>query len=1085
MKPWKTLAGLAAFVLMVSCDMGTPPQANGGGTEVEGVIVDQHGKPAANIWVRVYPDTSLSLAKGSEANAAFQAIRDSARTNASGAFRLPNLPSGTYNLVASLRRNDTTMTLFRRSIVVSGNLNLGTDTLRVAGSLTLNVSLQGSSIGGAVCQIPGSPFLTVSDLAGLCTLTGLPPGVYQVSVSVAGLPHGTTAPVTVLSLQVTPAGTLNLEWGSGPVLTPPVLASPANNGEALGSAELIWNAVSAATSYDVQVSTDSLFSTLIVSDTARAGLSRHVGVANGTVYRWRVRARNGQSVSNWSAAWKFTGKTTPLDCIISSSEAPVLASPAHLAHVAPPVSLSWGSTCGGSLYRVQVARDSAFSLLAYQNDSVAALTVTAGLSPAAATYHWRVSARLSNGTWAAWSPARIFIADSSAGLGTPILGSPANGATGLSTTTTVTWSNTVSGALSYRLHLSTDSMFSTLTRADTLTTMTLSTVASKTYTNLEAGRTYYWRVIAVGSSRTSTSETRRFTTASLVDSVRLTAPVDFAINWSRLPTFTWNAASGAMLYHIQVSTVSSFATVAFSDSMVTGTSKTGFALNATSTYYWRVRGRAGSSPGSLNGAWSAVRQLTTGNTGLPPTPPAAPVPLAPKNDTVLETTTPGLVWSASAGATGYRVQLATDSMFNTLLVNDSVSETGHPAGTLTVGTRYFWRVYAYNGALMSAASAVAKFSVNAPLSVPALVAPAANATEVSVTPTLSWAAVSGATSYGLQVSTSPSFASTVYDQGVAGGATSRAISGLAANTQYYWRVNARSNVNQSAYSQARSFTTGASTWASHVSGTSGALYAFATGRDSIAIAAGRAGQILTSINGTTWMVRTTPFAGDLYGVAWGGNQFVAVGDSGAVLTSPTGVNWTRRTTPTTTALNAVTWDGVQFIAVGNAGTALYSADGITWQAQATGTAQNLYFITVGGGKVLAGGAGGALLTSPSGTGSPTWTVRTSGTSATLAGGTWTGSQFAIVGAAGHVATSADGISWTPRTSGSSVMLYAIAWNGSLLKAVGNAGTALTSANNGLTWTAEATGSPAAMYALGKYKTLWMALGAGGTILTTP
>src|SRR5262249_58183830 len=77
-----------------------------------------------------------------------------------------------------------------------------------------------------------------------------------------------------------------------------------------------------------------------------------------------------------------------------------------------------------------------------------------------------------------------------------------------------------------------------------------------------------------------------------------------------------------------------------------------------------------------------------------------------------------------------------------------------------------------------------------PPPVPALSSPSDGATDVSLAPTLSWNASAGATSYRVQVSASSSFSTTVVDQSVS--TTSAAISGLAGNTQHFWRVSARS-----------------------------------------------------------------------------------------------------------------------------------------------------------------------------------------------------------------------------------------------------------------------------------------------------
>ena len=95
-----------------------------------------------------------------------------------------------------------------------------------------------------------------------------------------------------------------------------------------------------------------------------------------------------------------------------------------------------------------------------------------------------------------------------------------------------------------------------------------------------------------------------------------------------------------------------------------------------------------------------------------------------------------------------------------------------------------------------------------PPAAPVLSSPANGATGVSTSPALAWNASSGATSYRVQVSTSSSFVSTVYDQsGIT--STTTNVTGLAAGTVYYWRVNATNAGGTSAFSTVFSFTTGA------------------------------------------------------------------------------------------------------------------------------------------------------------------------------------------------------------------------------------------------------------------------------------
>ena len=67
----------------------------------------------------------------------------------------------------------------------------------------------------------------------------------------------------------------------------------------------LWDAVSSANSYDMQYSTDSTFATYFSVNTSTT--YTHVNtLLRNTTYYWRVRARNSNGVSPWSAIWDFT-----------------------------------------------------------------------------------------------------------------------------------------------------------------------------------------------------------------------------------------------------------------------------------------------------------------------------------------------------------------------------------------------------------------------------------------------------------------------------------------------------------------------------------------------------------------------------------------------------------------------------------------------------------------------------------------------------------------------------------------------------------------------------------------------------------
>lgn len=89
---------------------------------------------------------------------------------------------------------------------------------------------------------------------------------------------------------------------------------------------------------------------------------------------------------------------------------------------------------------------------------------------------------------------------------------------------------------------------------------------------------------------------------------------------------------------------------------------------------------------------------------------------------------------------------------------------------------------------------------------PTLASPVDGATDISISPTLYWNVSSTATSYTLQVSTSGSFTSFVFNKsGIIN--TNQQITGLSYFTKYYWRVNASKNNSVSSWSSSWSFNT--------------------------------------------------------------------------------------------------------------------------------------------------------------------------------------------------------------------------------------------------------------------------------------
>jgi len=266
-----------------------------------------------------------------------------------------------------------------------------------------------------------------------------------------------------------------------------------------------------------------------------------------------------------------------------------------------------------------------------------------------------------------------------------------------------------------------------------------------------------------------------------------------------------NAGDGTVIIGASVQTNPATSTV--------NTNSSGdFVINdVTPGTYTVTASKSGFTTNSVN--VSVVSGKTAAaNIQLSPGVTAPPIPTlsSPSNGATNIDIPPTLSWNSSSGATSYTLQVSTISSFSsTVFDNSSLMSTSQQVSGLNNNTTYYWRVSATNSYGTSSPSTAWSFTTatggTAP-SIPTLSSPSNGSTNVAIPPTLSWNASSGAPSYRLQVSTSSSFSSTVYDQS-GPTSTSQQVSGLSNNTTYYWRVSATNSYGTSGWSSVWSLTT--------------------------------------------------------------------------------------------------------------------------------------------------------------------------------------------------------------------------------------------------------------------------------------
>lgn len=270
----------------------------------------------------------------------------------------------------------------------------------------------------------------------------------------------------------------------------------------------------------------------------------------------------------------------------------------------------------------------------------------------------------------------------------PTLLAPADNATLSDPRPEFTW-DTVIGATGYEMQLDTTNPPATSVYNDSDTSYTPDS-------DLADG-IYYWRVQAQQNAEVSTWSTIRTLTIDTPPATpTLIAPADGASTTDATPTFSWNAVTDAVSYEIQIGRENPPNTEIID---LSGTNYTPAADLLTTTYYWRVRSKAGDVS-----EWSAIFEVT-----IVSAPDASPI----RN--LFATGTPTLSWNRITGATAYRVQVARDSNFTDVVYENPSIPPGtlEVTPTLTDGV-YYWRVRALKSNIVGAWSAAQSFIVDAP-----------------------------------------------------------------------------------------------------------------------------------------------------------------------------------------------------------------------------------------------------------------------------------------------------------------------------------------------------------------------------------
>ncbi len=494
-----------------------------------------------------------------------------------------------------------------------------------------------------------------------------------------------------------------------------------------------WDPVPGAISYDIRVSSDDSFNTIVDSKVVQGTRYSPPTTYNNANYWWQVRPRNifgqaqdwdGVEIRVFRRAWPDTAS---------------LVYPAAGASITGELYFQWTPAKQAARYRLDVGTDPNFSASKfYDTCYTTETTYTSGYAKTpsdpcmpskAATFYWRVQAlddpKAVNGVLSAvgsftYTPVAAPAPGSPLGLVTgqriALNGSGLESGACASAscddmmaTPVLDWSP-VSGAASYRIYLSHDPELTNLVYGNKADPDSLPRTTSTMWTPVDAldesqaGDAYYWYIRPCDSSGLCgvdpTQATYSFRKKS--PEVQRVSPADGATVANDV-TFTWtdylttNAAStntatgehptqAARSYHVQVSTSPAFTSLV-DDAVVDQTTYTAYDQTyPEGTLYWRIQAVDGMKNGlSWSAPWTFVKQSPT----VSGTNPA---------DGARVSGTQPFTWPELDFAGSYQVEVYKNGDTNASSANRVLSFTSKqtsysPTSALQTSSRpYVWRI---------------------------------------------------------------------------------------------------------------------------------------------------------------------------------------------------------------------------------------------------------------------------------------------------------------------------------------------------------------------------------------------------------
>ncbi|MCK6613862.1 MAG: T9SS type A sorting domain-containing protein [Ignavibacteriaceae bacterium] len=744
--------------------------------------------------------------------------------------RLVNSQPPDYNLT----NNEQTLLIGDRAPVITG-----LDTLVIAEDSSLTVNLNEYVFDGGDPQssltwefTPNANIATSYQQGNQTVLLTPAPDYYGTELLTVKVRdprfNYTTKNVSVVVTQV-------IDYPGTPVLVSPVSGTAG----LVQPVTVIWRRSTYTDKYYLQAATDSLFSSIAISDSSLTDTVKSISsLAHYTKYYWRVKGINSEAHGEWSSVWSF--KT------LGGAYAVELVSPAdNVIH--QPVSglrFTWKKPQERIetilRYQFQLSADSLFSAYTVNDTTLTDTTRLVSALVYNTEYFWRVRAGNEAG-WGEWSAVRRLRTIIEKPPVT-LLSFPLNNAIMQVQPVTVVWQK-APRAERYILEVSQNAGFSSFVLRDTSLTDTF-----KVLPQLASPLTYYWRVRSANiGGMSDNSAVWNFRTLGLPLTVTLLSPANNSIHqpvnnlllqWRKAGEQTLIAGAirkntiteedgniyrespvtplrsgsknsfantlsdnpnGISQYWLQMTNDTSGGIYIISDSTLADTFKVLPELNYLTSYFWRVKAKNETGWGDVSGWFRFTTVIER---------PAQPLLATPADGSTGLSQPVALVWNRAFRADIYTLQVSQSPQFTSLAYSDSmITDTAISLPALSVFTRYYWRVLARNAGGVSDTSAVWSFRTRGIPYAVSLVYPAQNAVNIPAEVTFLWnRPVSSEMTYRYWLErTRDTSGQLIYRDTTLADTSFTAL--LSAATVNYWRVKAGNEAGWGQFTSWHKFTT--------------------------------------------------------------------------------------------------------------------------------------------------------------------------------------------------------------------------------------------------------------------------------------